>query len=74
MDAYTPKDLLVHIVHLASSKKVFEYSVKGSEDAKIVTAFSGVLEKGRCRALEHKTGEQCQNHPMIGIEYFWIHM
>jgi len=74
MDAYTPKDLLVHNVHLGPSKKVFEYSVKGPEDEKKQVAFSGVLEKGRCRALDHKTGEQCQNHPVIGIEYCWIHM
>ena len=25
-------------------------------------------------SLDHKTGEQCQNHPVIGIEYCWLHM
>ena len=69
---YTLKALLVYNVHLAPSKKVFEYSVKGPEQEKKVTAFSGVLEKGQCRALDHKTGEQFQNHPVI--EYCWIHM
>ena len=76
MDAHTPKDLLMHNVHLAPSEKVFEYStaVKAPKNEKKVTVFSGVLEKGRCCALDHKTGEQCQNHPIRGIEYCWIYM